>query len=164
MKSFFLYTVILFIGFTCVAQTVKLTNIDQIEKRIAAGADTVYVINFWATWCAPCVKELPYFEKLASTYAHHPLKVLLVSLDFKSKLEKEIIPFIKKHNLKTEVVLNEVVDQQFINRVDKGWSGALPATLIINKNKHIRKFYEKEFTFAELEDIYIKSLGKEVYK
>jgi thiol-disulfide isomerase/thioredoxin len=48
------------------------------------------VINFWATWCAPCVKEIPNFEKLNTTYKASPLKVILVSLDFKSKLEKVV--------------------------------------------------------------------------
>jgi len=158
MKPGFLSIVIILFGYNSFAQSVKFTNINQIENRIEAGRDTVYVMNFWATWCAPCVKELPYFEKLAATYKHKPLKVLLVNLDFKSKLEKEVIPFVKKHNLKTEVLLIENHDQKFINQVNKDWSGALPATLVINKNKGIREFYEQEFTFEELNNIYLKSL------
>lgn len=157
MRIVFLF-ISVFCGYSSFSQTVKLTNINQIENRVKAGKDTVYVINFWATWCVPCVKELPNFEKLAADYNHQPLKVLLVSLDFKSRLEKGIIPFIKKYNLKAEVLLIENQNQKFINQVSKNWSGALPATLIINKSKNIRNFYEQEFTFEELNRVYIESL------
>lgn len=147
----------LFIG-SVKAQSVKLLNISQLEDRIKKGGDTVYVVNFWATWCAPCIAELPYFEKLQSVYKDQPLKVLLVSLDFKSKLDKVVIPFVRNKKLNNEVyLLNEPNAQEYIDRVSKEWSGAIPATLIYNKNKNIRNFYEKEFTYAELETTYQSS-------
>jgi thiol-disulfide isomerase/thioredoxin len=137
---------------------VKLMNLDQLDKRIEQGKDTVYIVNFWATWCAPCVKELPNFEKLNATYKNQPLKVILMSADFKSKLEKAVIPFVKRNKLKSEVfLLNEQSEEQYINRVSKDWSGSLPATLIINRKKGIRKFYEQEFTFKELEKVYFSN-------
>ncbi|MBC8054664.1 MAG: TlpA family protein disulfide reductase [Sphingobacteriaceae bacterium] len=140
------------------AQNVKLLSVDQLEERVSKGGDTVYVVNFWATWCAPCIAELPYFEKLQATYKNQPLKVLLLSLDFKSKLEKAVIPFVRNKKLANEVfLLNEVNAQVYIDRISKEWSGAIPATLIYNKNKGIRKFYEKEFTYAELETTYQSS-------
>jgi len=141
-------------GFVC-AQTVKPLTINQLEDRINKGGDTVYVVNFWATWCAPCIAELPYFEKLQSAYKNEPLKVLLVSLDMKSKLDKVVIPFVKRNNLQNEVfLLNEANEQEYIDRISKEWSGALPATLVYNMKKNIRNFYEQEFSFAELEKIY----------
>lgn len=137
------------------AQTVKPLTINQLEERVNKGSDTVYVVNFWATWCAPCIAELPHFEKLQSTYGNEPLKVLLVSLDMKSKLEKVVIPFVKRNNLKNEVfLLNETNEQEYIDRISKEWSGALPATLVYHKKKNIREFYEQEFSFAELEKLY----------
>ncbi|WP_316737383.1 TlpA disulfide reductase family protein [Pedobacter aquatilis] len=129
---------------------VKLLTLDELDKRISNGKDTTYVVNFWATWCAPCVAELPNFEKLRISNLKKPIKVLLVSLDFKSKLEKSVIPFVNKNNIKAEVfLLNEPEQQAYIGRIDKKWSGAIPATLFVNKK--VRRFYEKEFTEAELE-------------
>lgn len=130
---------------------VKLLKLDDLDKRIANGKDTTYVINFWATWYSPCVAELPNFEKLRLANLKKPVKVLLVSLDFKSKLQKEVIPFVEQHKINAEVfLLNEPDQQQYIERIDKKWSGAIPATLFVNKKN--RRFYEKEFTETELEN------------
>jgi thiol-disulfide isomerase/thioredoxin len=130
---------------------VKLLTLNELEQRAAKGKDTTYVVNFWATWCGPCVEELPYFEKLNDDNLKKPLKVILMSLDFKSKLKTDVIPFVTKHKIKSEVyVVNETDQQKFIDSVDKNWSGALPATLILNKDKKVRAFYEKSFTYNEL--------------
>ena len=113
---------------------VKLLKLDDLDQRIAKGKDTTYVINFWATWCAPCVAEVPNFEKLHLSNLKKPVKVLLVSLDFKSKLQKEVIPFVQHNKINAEVfLLNEADQQQYIERIDKKWSGAIPATLFVNK-------------------------------
>ena len=137
---------------------VKLLSLDQLEKRIELGHDTVYVINFWATWCAPCVKEIPNFEKLNSTYKPAPIKVILVSLDFKSKLERVVVPFVKKNRIKSEVyLLNEKSEQDYIDRISTNWAGSLPATLVINNQKGIRCFFEQEFTWEELEKVYLEN-------
>ncbi len=137
------------------AQNVGLLTLNQMEQRFANGKDTVYAVNFWATWCGPCVAELPHFEKLQKAYKDRPFKVLLVSLDFKSKLESGVRPFVKKAGLQNEVfLLNESNQQEFIDRVSKDWSGAIPATLFINNDKKTRKFYEQEFTYDELEKTY----------
>jgi len=137
------------------AQTKLVTPISyqQLEKRIT-NKDTVYIVNFWATWCGPCVAELPNFDKLQQTYSGKPLKVLLLSMDFKSKLN-EVRTFATSRKIVSEVCLaNKPSEQEFIDQVDKNWSGALPGTMIVNAKKGIRKFYEKEFTFDELNKLY----------
>lgn len=147
----YLLVLLLFFAALTVQAQVKLLSLSELEQRVAQGKDTTYVVNFWATWCGPCVEELPSFEKLNQTNLQKPVKVLLLSMDFKSKLQKEVIPFVKKNKIKSEVyVINEPDQQQFIERVDKKWSGALPSTLFINSKKQIRSFYEKEFTYQEL--------------
>ncbi|BFM45476.1 hypothetical protein CFS9_41170 [Flavobacterium sp. CFS9] len=131
------------------SQNVKLLNIDQLNERIKNGKDSTYVVNFWATWCAPCIKELPHFEKLKADYKSDKLAVLLVSVDFKSKLKAAVVPFVKRKNLKNEVfLLNESNPQEYIDRIDKDWSGSIPATLFIKGDK--RKFVESEFNYEQL--------------
>lgn len=112
--------------------------------------DKTYVVNFWATWCGPCVKELPYFEKLNSEYSNKNVEVILVSLDFPHMYDSKLKPFIVKKDLKSKViVLNDDNENKWINEIDASWSGSIPATIIYNKNE--RKFFERSFTYEELE-------------
>ena len=126
-------------------------NFEELEQQyLQKKNDSIYIINFWATWCKPCIKELPAFEKLASNYSDKKVKLLLVSLDFPDKLESQVIPFIERNNIQSEVVLLDDADaNSWIPKVSPQWSGAIPATIIYKKAT--RKFYEQSFTFEELE-------------
>ena len=124
-------------------------NFQEFEPLIHKQNDTVYVVNFWATWCSPCVAELPYFEKANEMYKDKKVKMLLVSLDFPRHKESRLLPFIEKNKLKSEVVLlNDPDANAWIDKVDPNWSGAIPFTLIYSKDK--RKGYEQSFTFESL--------------
>lgn len=123
---------------------------ETLEPLLNKSDDKTYVINFWATWCKPCVEELPAFEKLHKQYAGKNVTVILVSLDFPNQIESRLIPFMIKNNLKSTVIAMVDTDQNsWIPKVDESWSGAIPATLIYNKNK--RTFYEQSFTYKQLE-------------
>jgi thiol-disulfide isomerase/thioredoxin len=126
-------------------------NYNQLKPFLEKKDNKVYVVNFWATWCAPCVKELPYFEKIGEEYKDKNVEVLLVSLDFPNQVDKKLIPFINEKQLQSEVVLlDDTNENVWINAIDESWSGALPATLIYSKNN--RKFFEKSFDYETLEN------------
>ena len=123
---------------------------DGLAPLINQQDDKIHVVNFWATWCAPCIKELPYFEQIGETYKKDNVELLLVSLDFPRKYVSKLVPFLDKHQLKSKVVALDDVDQnRWILAIDSTWSGALPATIIYKNGK--RKFYEQSFTYEELE-------------
>ena len=141
------------------AQTVQPIKYTDLAKRLDQPSDTTYVVNFWATWCAPCIKELPNFEQLNAVYANEKVKVLLVSMDTPTLLEKKVVPFVQKRELKSEVLLmNEQDPNAWLNKLDKKWSGAIPYTLIVNTKKNQRITFEKELTQAELIAAVQKSL------
>ncbi|WP_241686592.1 TlpA disulfide reductase family protein [Flavobacterium sp. YO12] len=96
IKSIFYLFLFVVFSVSSYSQNVKLLTIDQLNERIEKGKDSTYVVNFWATWCVPCIKELPHFEKLSAEHKSDKLAVLLVSLDFKSKLNSNVIPFVKR--------------------------------------------------------------------
>ena len=136
------------------AQQPEIIKLPQLMDLLGPDTDTTYVINFWATWCKPCVKELPYFDKLASEFKDRKVKVLLLSLDFRRQYESRLIPFLEKHGVKSEVKLVDEIDyNSWIDKVDPSWSGAIPATIIINKSTGSKNFYEKEFTYSELKKV-----------
>lgn len=133
---------------------VKVVNFEGLQPYLSANDDKTYVVNFWATWCAPCVKELPYFQELDSTYSNDQLQLTLVSLDFPDQIESKLIPFTEKYQINEKVVLLDAPNEnEWIPKIDSTWSGAIPATIIFNKNK--RAFYEQSFTkealFEEVE-------------
>jgi thiol-disulfide isomerase/thioredoxin len=127
-------------------------SFDQLQPRLSTGSDSVYVVNFWATWCVPCVKELPEFEKINEVYSDQKVKVLLVSLDNPRHMDTRVMPFIEKHDLRSEIVLlDDPGSNRWIPMVDQSWSGSIPATIVFTKDS--RSFYEQVFTYAELETI-----------
>lgn len=121
-----------------------------LETFLNKKDEKIYVVNFWATWCAPCIKELPYYERLNETYTEKDVEVILVSLDFPKQYETKLKPYIKDNKLKSKVLaLNDTDSNYWIPKISEDWTGAIPATLIYNKDK--RQFYEKSFTYEELE-------------
>lgn len=131
---------------------IKVVDFKQLQPLLEQEDDHIYVVNFWATWCAPCIKEIPYFEQLGEKYRDRNVKVLMVSLDMKSQLETALIPFIEKQQMKNEVILlDDPKFNDWIPLVDKDWTGAIPATLVYGKG--FRQFYPKELTLSELEEI-----------
>lgn len=143
------------------AQTIPAYKAETLAQRIK-NTDTLYIVNFWATWCGPCVKELPEFEKLRKAYEGKPVKIILVSLDFKEEYEKRIPWFIKKKEIKHEVVwLNETNANTFIPKIEPTWQGSIPATLIINARNEYRNFYEGTISAERLQPLIDKQLALE---
>jgi thiol-disulfide isomerase/thioredoxin len=133
---------------------VKVYNFEEFKPILNLSNDTTYVINFWATWCVPCIKELPDFEKLNAEYKNEKFKMILVSLDFRKSLESRLIPYVEKNDLQAEVImLHEPDANAWIPQVDNSWSGAIPATIIYNSKRNFRKFHEGSYTYDELNEI-----------
>ena|SRR5882724_2704620 len=130
-------------------ESIKLAEL----QRLISEGDQIKVINFWATWCAPCVKEIPYFEKLNEQNKN--VSVLLVSMDYDldpnpAKVKK----FVERKKLQTKVVIiTEENPSSWIDKLDKEWSGALPATLVVNPINKKRKLIQGELKEGELEKI-----------
>lgn len=132
---------------------VRVFNYDQLKPMLHYDNDTTYVVNFWATWCSPCVQELPYFVALDSVYDDHPFRLILVSLDFKKDYIRKLEPFVAEKGLKPYVVvLEDNRANYWIDDIDPSWSGSIPATLVYRGNE--RKFFEQTFHHGEeLNDI-----------
>jgi thiol-disulfide isomerase/thioredoxin len=136
----------------------SLVKLDELQKLLNEPGK-IKVVNFWATWCGPCVKELPYFEKVNRD--NKKIDVLLVSMDFDLDPNPEKVKkFIVRKKLESKVViLEEENPNDWIDKIDKAWGGALPSTLIINPANKKRKFVEGELKEGELEKL-IEEISK----
>ncbi|NCA85738.1 MAG: redoxin domain-containing protein [Clostridia bacterium] len=134
---------------------VPVYDYEGLQPLLQKQNDTTYVVNFWATWCKPCVAELPAFEEMHSKYRNQKVKVLLVSLDFVKNYHSRLLPFIADKKIQSQVVmLNDPRSNEWIDKVSPQWSGAIPATLIYRNDQ--RKFYERSFTADELDTELLK--------
>lgn len=156
MKSSGLLIILLFFAWNSRAagqtESIPVLDFDQFEHMLYRDTDSVYVVNFWATWCAPCVREIPYFEALHERYASQGVRVVLVSLDFPNHLHSRLIPFIQERDMQSQVLLlDDANANRWIPMVDERWNGAIPATLIYRRD--FRTFREGVISLAELEEI-----------
>ena len=138
---------------TTFAQKAEVMKLDKLQKEMTKPVDEVLVYNFWATWCAPCVKEMPLFERL--NQENKQVKVTLVSMDIDLGPNPEkVYKFVDRKKIQSRVViLDEVDPNSWIDKIDKNWSGALPATLIINTKTGTRRFVNKALKEGELEKL-----------
>jgi thiol-disulfide isomerase/thioredoxin len=133
-----------------ISQDVKKIKINDLEKIIRESKGPL-VVNFWATFCKPCMEELPYFEKMAAQYKAGEVRFLLVSLDMKDDYPAKVKSFVSRKQLQIPVAwLDESNADYFCPRVDNSWSGAIPATLFVNNKTAYRKFTEEPLTEEQL--------------
>ena len=134
-------------------QQVQEVTLEQLQSKVIRPEnDTLYVVNFWATWCKPCVAELPYFEKAGEKHKSSKVKVLLVSLDFLREKQK-LNQFVADRKLKSEVVLlNAGNPNVWIDKLETQWGGAIPATILYRSGEKIF-FREGEFEQTELDSL-----------
>jgi len=141
------------IAFCTQAQQAEVIKLSQLQELIQSKTDHIKVINFWATWCAPCVKEMPLFEKLGQERADVKITFVSMDLDLDPNPEK-VYKFVARKKLQSQVlILDEKNPNAWIDTVEKNWSGALPATIIINGKTGQRKFVEKELHEGDLEKL-----------
>ncbi|RAU84507.1 TlpA family protein disulfide reductase [Pontibacter arcticus] len=139
------------------AQSIKAIKFDGLQQLRNQPHDTLYVVNFWATWCKPCIKELPYFEAVTEKYKNQPVKVILVSMDAVEDLDTRVKNFVQKRNLKSKVVLLDEVDANaWIDKLEPKWSGAIPATMVFNNKRKQYEFVESELSAEQLNALILK--------
>lgn len=121
--------------------SVPVVDFEGFSHILSMQDDTVRVINFWATWCVPCVKELPYFKKASRELDGMKVKFIYVSMDMPSHMEERVLPFIRDRELRgTHFLLDDPDANSWIPMVYESWTGAIPATLIyIEDNRFFRE-------------------------
>ena len=138
----------------------KAVNYDQLKSIIQKQDGKLYVVNFWATWCKPCIEELPAFMEVNNQFKDDPnFQMILVSMDNKKLLDTKVKKFIQNNNINVDVYLLDDIKRmnEWIPATDENWSGAIPATVFYKNGKKV-KFHELQMTQYELEDIINENL------
>lgn len=133
-----------------VVKTPEVVDYDGLMAKLSLDTDTTYVLHFWATWCGPCLEELPMWEKFYKKDRKEKTKLVLVSLDFDRQITSKLVPFMKREKIDPEVVvLSDRKMTRWINAVNPNWDGNIPATFLLKKHK--RRFHGAAFeTYEEL--------------
>jgi thiol-disulfide isomerase/thioredoxin len=132
------------------AQSVSVIKFQGLDSLMHPTTDTVVLINFWATWCKPCIEELPEFIAIEDQLKNSNIKFHYVSLDFKKNLKNGVNAFVEKQlNSKSVFLLDEPDYNSWINKVEPSWQGSIPATIIINQQGN-KFFKEGQLTKSEL--------------
>ncbi len=150
---FLLYTLLLsFLSPAANTPPVQEITLEQLQANTIQNNDTLYVVNFWATWCKPCVAEMPYFQEAAAQFANPKVKVVFVSLNYPREIAV-IDRFAKQHKITQECyVLYAGNPNVWIDKIEKEWGGSIPATIMYKGGKKVF-FREGEFTQTELDSI-----------
>lgn len=131
-----------------VVQKMQITDLEN----LIAQSDHPLVINFWATFCAPCNKEIPYFQSTVARFAGQRVELILVSLDLPDAFPGRIASFVQDHAYTARIVwLNETNADYFCPKVDPHWDGGIPSSLFINNKTHYRRFFDRQLTDTQVE-------------
>jgi thiol-disulfide isomerase/thioredoxin len=143
--------VLIFASYSAGAQNIPKWKLDDLKAAIK-NADKPTIFNFWATFCKPCVEEIPYFQQLTKKYDSAGVQLVLISLDLSEAYPKQISTFAAKHKFDSPIkYLDETNADLFCPAVDSSWSGAIPASLFVNNKTGYRKFYEEQLSREKLE-------------
>ncbi len=136
------------------SQSIPVVDFTGFEKIIQQQTSEVLVINFWATWCRPCIQEMPIFQQIHEDYDENKVRVILVSLDFAEHLKDRVIPFITQRKIDSEVILLDDLNYNaWIDRVDINWQGEIPFTWIIDRKDGQKYSHYGEITMEKLTEI-----------
>jgi len=150
MKTF-LILMFLFLGVFLHAQEVKAVKVTDLSKTIS-DSKTPLIVNFWATFCVPCIQEIPYFQEMVRQYKSQNISLLFVSLDLKEAYPAKVNAMVKKLDLTYPVVwLNETNADYFCPKIDTSWSGGMPSSLFVNNATGYHKFFEDQLSKEKLE-------------
>ena len=130
----FLLLLFLLIGPAHASVTVTPADAPAIKKAIAAQKGHVVLVNFWATWCGPCVAEFPAIVQVSRQYKSRGLATIAVSADSLKDRHAKVEPFLAKQGAAFPVYLEQSADpEDFINAFDPEWQGDLPRTFIYDR-------------------------------
>jgi thiol-disulfide isomerase/thioredoxin len=137
--------------------TIQKIKVTDLESYIT-GSDHPLIVSFWATFCVPCNKEIPYFQSTVARYQDKGVELILVSLDLPDYYPARISGFAQKMGYTSRIMwLNETDADYFCPKVDPHWTGGIPSSLFIDNKTRYRRFFDRQLTEPQV-DLEIKKM------
>lgn len=131
------------------SDAIRTVAVADVQAIRAHQNDTLYILNFWATWCQPCKEEIPYFEQVNEQYADSAVRLALISVD--EAPTRHLYRFVQQWGLKSDVWwLDRGNQRDWIDDVHVDWQGNIPVTLFVYFPKRIIELHDKEISYPEL--------------
>ena len=135
-------------------QKIKITDLQD----YIAHSDHPLIVNFWATFCIPCNKEIPYFQSTVARFRDQGVELILVSLDLPDYYPGKIADFARKQGYTAKILwLSETDADYFCPKVDPHWSGGIPSSLFVDNKTQYRHFFDRQLTEPQV-DLEIKKM------
>jgi thiol-disulfide isomerase/thioredoxin len=152
MKRLLFPLLFLLLSVEAQSQDIPVMDFDGLAPMLQMENDTLYMVNFWATWCMPCVQEMPDIVRFADEMKERKFRLILVSLDDPGQMESRVKPFVKRNGIEGKVILLDDPDaNSWIPKVHPDWMGAIPATLFYSSG--FRRFHGEMIDYTALKEI-----------
>ena len=155
MKLFLLIlTVFIFTRVSLSQDIQKLSSVSQLDSIKSVSKGYVTLVNFWATWCKPCVQEFPELIRLYNDYKNNQFRIIFVSLDAPGEINTKVKPFLAENQVDFTTYFSDFVNSDdLMNYFDSNWDGAIPTTFIYDKNGNLKSGYigSHDYNFFQTE-------------
>lgn len=126
---------------------IRVVGVDSVRQTLLDHRGDVVILNFWATWCGPCIEEMPHLAQIVQKHGSKGVKVIAVSVDDLDTLDSSVKPFVADHAYPFTFLIKEETRagayETFVNAVNPEWGGGVPATFIYDRRGEQRiAFYE----------------------
>ena len=162
MKQFFIAVLacLILAGLTHGQEVKSISKVDELKGIMDANKGKVVLLNFWATWCKPCVKEFPELVKLYNDYKDKGFTLVFISADVPEEVKSKVVPFLNTQGVDfTTYNIGFDKPEDLINYIDKDWQGAIPSTYIYDKNGNMKTSILGTKTYAQFESEISKYLN-----
>ncbi|MBE2219162.1 MAG: TlpA family protein disulfide reductase [Ignavibacteria bacterium] len=158
--SVLFFAIVCYYGTAYSQDVTMITTPEEMKAVIEANKGSVILVNFWATWCPPCVKEFPDIMKLNKEYSDKGLKLIFVSLDDASETESKLKPFLQKQGV--DFVTYQGIfpkPEDLTDVIDKSWGGEIPVTYFYDKEGKKSASFSGSKKYEEFEKEVLKLIN-----